>query len=45
MKYVLKMKLITLGSFKALEGKLKSNDPEILKACRQYGKAVAELAE
>ncbi|NPA24270.1 MAG: nitric oxide synthase [Deltaproteobacteria bacterium] len=44
MEYVLKMKLVPLGSFNALEGKLKNEDPEILKACQQYGKAVAELA-
>ncbi len=44
MEYVLKMKLVSLGSFKALEAKLKSDDPETLKACQDYGKAVAEMA-
>jgi len=32
-----------LGSFNALEAKLKSDDPEITKACQDYGKAVASL--
>ena len=43
MEYVLKMNLVNLGSFNALEGKLKSDDPEIIKACQDYGKAVASL--
>ncbi len=43
MEYVLKMNLVSLGSFKALEAKLKADDPETLKACQDYGKAVAQM--
>ncbi|MCK5915242.1 MAG: flavodoxin domain-containing protein [Deltaproteobacteria bacterium] len=42
MEYVLKMNLVSLGSFNALEGKLKADDSEIIKACQDYGKAVAQ---
>ncbi|MCD6269797.1 MAG: flavodoxin domain-containing protein [Deltaproteobacteria bacterium] len=42
MEFVLKMKMVNLGSFNALEGKLQKDDAEIVKACQDYGKAVAE---
>ncbi|MBN2332201.1 MAG: flavodoxin domain-containing protein [Deltaproteobacteria bacterium] len=41
MEYVLKMNLINLGSFNALEAKLQADDPEIIKACQDYGRALA----
>lgn len=43
MEYVLKMNLVNLGSFNGLEGKLQSNDPEIIKSCQDYGKAVGQM--
>ncbi len=43
MEYVLKMNLVNLGSFNGLEGKLLSNDPEIIKSCQDYGKAVGQM--
>jgi len=43
MEHVLKMRLVDLGSFNVLEEKLQKDDMETMKACQQYGKAVAEL--
>jgi len=40
MQYVLKMKVTNLGSFKLTEDKI--DTPEGVKACQQYGKAIAE---
>ena len=43
MEYVMKMNLVNLGSFNALEGKLQSDDAELTKSCQDYGKAVAQM--
>ena len=43
MEFVLKMNLVNLGSFNGLESKLQNDDPEMIRSCQDYGKAVAQM--